>query len=186
MRYFRSALILLFVLAILDLFSLSWKLVRSRPSASLEVPKGTSRVAKQRIFVASTHWNNEIILRSHWNKAVLDLANDIGPENLFVSIYESGSWDDSKGALRELDAELERFGIQSKIVLDQSTHVDEMAKPPAKSGWIETPRGRKELRRIPYLSGLRNLALEPLAELALNGDKFDKILFLNDVIFTVS
>ena len=53
------------------------------------------------------------------------------------------------------------------------------------SGWIDTPRVRKELRRIPYLSRLRNWTLEPLQELAQQGEKFDKVLFLNDVVFTV-
>jgi hypothetical protein len=60
-----------------------------------------------------------------------------------------------------------------------------IAKEYRNSGWIDTPRGRKELRRIPYLSRLRNWTLQPLLELARQGEKFDKVLFLNDVVFSV-
>jgi len=139
----------------------------------------------QKIFIASTHWNNEAILRSHWNGAVLALARHFGVDNVFVSVYESGSWDDSKGALRELDTALDQLGVNRTIVLDQTTHQDEISKPVGASGWIDTPRNKRELRRIPYLSRLRNLSLEPLNALQNSGLRFHKVLFLNDVVFTV-
>ncbi|KAI9932282.1 hypothetical protein ASPWEDRAFT_27448 [Aspergillus wentii DTO 134E9] len=139
----------------------------------------------ERIFIASTHWNNEPILRSHWNNAVVELAKIFGAENVFVSVYESGSWDNSKGALRDLDAQLEQLGVRRKFTLSETTHQDEISAPPASEGWIDTPRGKKELRRIPYLARLRNLTLKPLEELAEQGITFDKVLFLNDVVFTV-
>ena len=41
-----------------------------------------------------------------------------------------------------------------------------------------------ELRRIPYLARLRNLVMEPLFEMKKSGQTVDKILFLNDVVFT--
>ncbi|KAE8371617.1 glycosyltransferase family 69 protein [Aspergillus bertholletiae] len=138
----------------------------------------------ERIFVASTHWNNEAILRSHWNNAMIELVKTWGPENIFVSIFESGSWDDTKGALRDLDHELDRLGVRRNLTLSEITHQDEISGPLG-DGWIDTPRGQKELRRIPYLARLRNLTLRPLEDLARNGIVFDKVLFLNDVIFTV-
>jgi hypothetical protein len=139
----------------------------------------------ERVYIASLHWNNEAILRSHWNNAVVELAKTLGPENVFISVYESGSWDDSKGALRELDGQLERLGVSRNITLSETTHLDEISRQPTRHGWIETPRGRTELRRIPYLARLRNLTLRPLEELLEQGKIFDKILFLNDVVFTV-
>ena len=139
----------------------------------------------ERIYIASMHWNNEAILRSHWNDAVVQLAKTWGPENVFVSVYESGSWDDSKGALRDLDARLDRLGVRRNITLSETTHKDEISSPPSSEGWIDTPRGQRELRRIPYLARLRNLTLRPLEDLAEEGIMFDKVLFLNDVVFTV-
>lgn len=139
----------------------------------------------ERIYIASIHWNNEPILRSHWNEAVIQLAKTWGPKNIFVSVLESGSWDDTKGALHMLDVELGKIGVSRNITLSEITHQDEILRSPSEDGWIETPRGQLELRRIPYLSQLRNKALRPLLELAQEGIFFDKILFLNDVVFTV-
>jgi hypothetical protein len=142
-------------------------------------------IRQERVFIASTHWNNEAVIRSHWNAAIIDLIHEIGVNNVYVSIYESGSWDNSKGALRELDIVLEDLSASKTVVLDKTTHIDEIEKPPAASGWIDTARGKKELRRIPYLSKLRNHSLQPLYDLEASGRKFDKILFLNDVVFDV-
>lgn len=141
---------------------------------------------REKIFIASIHWNNEAILRSHWSQAVLDLAHDLGTQNVFVSIRESGSWDDSKGALRDLEAQLEDAGVRRKVVLENTTHSEIINGPPGNEGWIETPRGKTELRRIPFLAKLRNEVLKPLYDMAQDGMVFDKILFLNDVVFTVS
>lgn len=140
---------------------------------------------QERVFIASTHWNSEAVIRSHWNSAVLDLIREIGLDHVHVSIYESGSWDDSKGALRELAVVLDELGVSKTVILDKTTHVDEIENPPTPSGWIDTSRGKKELRRIPYLSKLRNLSLQPLYDLEASGRRFDKILFLNDVVFNV-
>ncbi|KAL8808933.1 MAG: hypothetical protein Q9200_003880 [Gallowayella weberi] len=80
-----------------------------------------------RVFIAGLHWNNEHILRQHWNHAVLDLVNKLGPNNAHVSIYESGSWDNSKDALRMLDGQFAKLNISRSIILDERTHADEIA-----------------------------------------------------------
>ncbi|KAI1684346.1 Polysaccharide export protein [Pyrenophora tritici-repentis] len=131
------------------------------------------------------YWNGEQALRSYWNDAVIALANALGRENVFVTVYENGSWDDSKGALRELDMALAAHQIRRNITLSETTHLDEISVVNRGSGWVDTPRGRRELRRIPYLSRLRNWTLESLQELARQGERFDKVLFLNDVMFEV-
>ncbi|ODM20015.1 hypothetical protein SI65_05001 [Aspergillus cristatus] len=139
-----------------------------------------------RIFIASIHWNDEEVLRSHWNNAVLDLVRALGPDRVFLSIYESGSYDNTKGAIRELDADLEDLGVPRKVVLSDVTHEDDIQVPDMEKGegWIDTDEGERELRRIPYLARLRNQSLQPLEELARDGVVFDSVLFLNDVVFT--
>ena len=176
-RVFRASLLLLALFCIIDILAL----ISTRQHQNLTAKP--PNVRGQKIFIASIHWNNEPILRSNWSAAVLELVEYFSPENVYVSIYESGSWDDSKEALRVLDNDLERKGVQRTVKLSETTHADELKQPPT-DGWIQTPRGKKELRRIPYLSKLRNLALEPLNSLG-DGIKFDKVLFLNDVVFTV-
>jgi hypothetical protein len=161
---------------------------RSRAPQITPTPPTTPVNGGQKVFIASIHWNNEKILRSHWIPALLDLVAHLGESNVFVSVQESGSWDDSKGALRELDAALGAKGVRRRIVLDETTHADEIGKTPAGDGWIQTSRSgeTKELRRVPYLAKLRNLVLEPLEELAREeGEVFERVVWLNDVVFTV-
>ncbi|KAF2815674.1 uncharacterized protein BDZ99DRAFT_541448 [Mytilinidion resinicola] len=143
-----------------------------------------SHPSNKRIFMASIHWINERILRSHWNQAVLDLVQHLGPQNVFVGVLESGSWDNSKGALQELDAQLAQLNVAHSIILEDTTHEDEISRVPSpgEAGWIWTPREKKELRRIPYLANLRNKVMQ---ETFKDTDQhFDKVLWLNDVMFT--
>ncbi|KAI4192675.1 MAG: hypothetical protein LQ348_003076 [Seirophora lacunosa] len=176
-RLLRASILIFIVALLIDLFSLIG--ARRRAFQSQE----TDNSPTEKIFIASIHWNNEAILRSHWNSAVLRLVEHLGSKNVFVSVLESGSWDDSKGALRNLDDELQNLGVARRIILEKTTHEDEITQTPGNAGWIDTAREKKELRRIPYLSRLRNRSLEPLATLAEEGTTFDRILFLNDVAF---
>lgn len=178
-RIFRAAILCLVIALLVDILSLN--------AARHRLPSfpPSDDAPTERVFIASIHWNNEAILRSHWNEAVLQLVQHLGPKNVYVSILESGSWDDSKGALRLLDGKLGSLEVERTILLDKTTHADEIAATPGNTGWIDAGRGKTELRRIPYLSRLRNRSLEPLADLADKGIKFDRILFLNDVVFRV-
>jgi hypothetical protein len=179
-RLLQLAGILILVQTIVD--------YRHSRTAPAETTPPTPSNPGQRIFIASIHWNNEKILRSHWVPSILELVQHLGPQNVFVSVQESGSWDDSKGALRELDAALGEKGVRRRIVLDETTHADEIGKTPAPGdeGRIQTSRGLKELRRVPYLARLRNLVLEPLEEMAKEeGEVFERVLWVGDVVFTV-
>ena len=176
----RVAVIVFLAWNFLDVLRVRWSILLAQNASEAEGTFG-----EQKVYISSIHWNNEQIIRSHWNSAVVNLIKALGPENVYVSVYESGSWDDSKGALRELDTELAHLGVRKTIVLDETTHLDEIQKEPAASGWIDTPRGKKELRRIPYLAKLRNLSIKPLEQLQSSGEHFDKVLFLNDIVFLV-
>ena len=177
----------------IGLLLLIWSIIEAHISyysiahAEREARAKVALYTPPRVFIASLHWNNENILRTEWNRGVVDLVKTLGPENVFVSVYESGSWDNSKDALHELDQALEPTGVGKKIVLDQETHQDLIANHPKADdeGWITIPDGTRMPRRIPYLSRLRNLSLQPLRELAENGTTFDQVLFLGDVVFSV-
>ncbi|KAI7248540.1 hypothetical protein KC335_g18287, partial [Hortaea werneckii] len=94
---------------------------------------------QEKIFIASILWTDEALLRKHWAPAIAELAREIGPERVFVSIYEGGSLDDTKGVLELLKTDLEASGIRHRIVLDETTHKDEVERSPAENGWIQMP-----------------------------------------------
>ncbi|ORY02450.1 cryptococcal mannosyltransferase 1-domain-containing protein [Clohesyomyces aquaticus] len=138
---------------------------------------------QKRIYIAAQHWNTERILRSHWNVALLALVNELGIENVFLSIYEGESHDNTKSALRTLDDALGDLNVRRNITLSESLHKDEVTKQPAGQSRSENSRGTVELRRIPFLANLRNQGLQPLRDLASRGETFDFILFLDDIVF---
>ncbi|KAL1796418.1 hypothetical protein ACET3X_004958 [Alternaria dauci] len=138
----------------------------------------------KRIYIASQHWNDARLLREHWNNALVALVQELGIENVFVSIYESGSYDDSKAVLGELDAALEGLQVRRSIQLSETSHADEIAQQPMGHGWVKASDGRDYMRRITFLARIRNHVFEPLESLTAGGEHFDTILFLNDVVFT--
>jgi hypothetical protein len=174
----------LFGILVLDFFFIAL----SHPT-SRRVPPDSVAPNKQKIFIASIHRNSEWVLRIHWNEAIVNLIKHLGIENVFVSIHESGSQDNTKSALRDLDFELKELGVHRSIELDKT--LDEqiaeiMTRPEVvEEGWIATPRGKIEMRRIPYLARLRNRVMEKLDAEAKAGRTYDIVLWLNDVVFTV-
>lgn len=184
-RLTRRGLLCLFGILVLDFFLIALSHPPSRRVPLLSVARND-----QKIFIASIHRNSERILRSHWNEAVVDLTKHLGIQNVFVSVHESGSQDDTKGALRDLDFELKELGVHRSIELNKT--LDEqvaeiMTRPEyVEEGWIATPRGKIELRRIPYLARLRNRVMEKLNAEAASGRTYDIVLWLNDVVFTVN
>ena len=184
----KPLLITLLLLFTLDAYFLT------RPHPLPQRTKLPPSLQNDRILIASMARNSEYMLRLYWNGALLKLVKYLGPENVYVSILESGSQEDTKGALRDLEMQLNKLGVENRIVLgmDATEQVEMLQHVPEegeRDGWIFTARGETgwELRRIPYLADLRNRVMEPLLEFEKKGyDRFDRVLWINDVVFTVS
>ncbi|KAH8599276.1 cryptococcal mannosyltransferase 1-domain-containing protein [Bisporella sp. PMI_857] len=185
-RFIRPLIPFFTIVFLLDtLFTLHSSNPAHSSTVNAPVFSDQAKSNNESIYIASLHWNSEQLIREHWAPALLDLVAALGPSNVFVAIVEGGSWDDTKGALRELDEKLEALGVQRWVELDERTHAEEVERVPAaaESGWVDTPRGKKELRRIPFLAALRNRAMSKLH--TPNRRRFDKVLWLNDVVFSV-
>lgn len=50
----------------------------------------------------------------------------LGRQNVFVSTSESGSWDGTKDELRKLDEELGKTDVKRPILIEDTTHQDEL------------------------------------------------------------
>lgn len=88
----------------------------------------------------------------------------LGYHNVFVSIYENGSTDQTKALLRIFDALTRSVGM--RVVIRTSTRT----------------RGAFN-HRIEYLAEVRNAAFVPLHELRdAEGEYFDSIIFMNDIL----
>ncbi len=191
--YLRPLLLLLGILFLVDAI----RLIRRRPYTHRTKPTPDRRSpaspsGNTTVFIVSVHRNTEEIQRLIWNEAVLNLVDYLGAENVHVSAVESGSQEDTKGALMDLKAALDERRVPNTISLgmtvwEQLEEIDARPPPHAREpGWIwNKAEGQFELRRIPYLSRVRNQAMAPLGQLEAEGRYFDKVLWLNDVVFDV-
>lgn len=179
-RFPKIVLVLLVLVNILDVLRIHKNLLDAdhTPAPKLSQPP-------ERIYIASMHFNNERVIRDHWAPAVIELSKTLGKDNVFVSVYESGSWDKTKRELNKMALALQNMGVPHRVDMSDTTHKDEIENPDKTEGWIDTSRGKRELRRIPYLAKLRNRTLRDLIDLQKKGQHFDKVLFINDVVFTV-
>lgn len=92
------------------------------------------------------------------------VASVLGFHNVFVSIYENGSSDQTKALLRIFDALCRSAGMRVTIRTSMRT------------------RGNFN-HRIEYLAEVRNAAFGPLHELRdAQNEYFDSIIFMNDVL----
>ena len=184
-RFLRSVCLTIFAVLFLDfLFS-------RQPSYHLakQVTSAQELTKVQSVYIASAQWNSGKLLEAQWIPSLLQLVNELKAANIsvFVSIYENGSWDSTKTLLTQLRQTLEDSDVRHQITIDDTSHEQIIVKAqndPTSEGWLQTAYG-KELRRISYLAGVRNEALRPLATLNKSGVRFDKILYINDVVFSV-
>ncbi|KAI1821739.1 polysaccharide export protein [Xylaria intraflava] len=191
-NYLRPILLFLFFVFLID----AVRIVRRRPEtyrtrpSELRQRSGDGAPTNTTIFIASVHRNTEAILRTAWSGAVLDLVDYFGPDNVYFSAVESGSQDESKAALIDLKVLLDMKGVANTVSLGLTVweQLDEIeTRPPPNvrvPTWVwNVAESQWELRRIPYLARVRNQAMAPLKELESQGRIFDKILWLNDVVF---
>lgn len=140
---------------------------------TVDVPDRLEDSDPRRFFIAANLYNNEKVL-PYWEDSLLRLATHLGPDRVYVSIYESNSEDATKALLLSLSAKLALLGVPRTIITDTSVR----------------PQYNDTQQRITYLAQARNKALEPLstafpsAAPPTSATKSDvKVLFLNDVFW---
>lgn len=132
-----------------------------------KAPRHWRTPAASPYYIASLLHNSEAIL-PHYSRSLLQLARDLGPSNVYVSIYENDSKDRTPAMLGVLESKLQRLGVR--------THIVRSTQPPS----------MQQKNRIERLSHYRNLALAPFNDILqgmLDGRPFDKVIWLNDILF---
>lgn len=187
-RQRRRLLVLLVVVLLLD----ALLLLRDRPR-TMRVTADEHGKEKPSVFVVSVHRNTAKVL-PEWSAAALALVDYLGHDKVYFSALESGSQDTTKAELTALKAALDTRGVANTVELGMDVYqqLEEMwTRPdpdgPRQEGWIWNEEDQLyDLRRITYLAKERNRAMQPLVDLERMGTKFDKILWINDVVFDVS
>ena len=141
--------------------------------AIIEASKNHGRANPEnlKIFIAASLYDaGGKLLGGAWGQSVLQLTDMLGYENVYLSIYENESDADAQHAQTRF-----KEMVQCKYSLVYDTEI--MAKVPR----IKLPDGSQRIKRMAYLAEVRNRALLPLEEKPVV--HYDKILYLNDVVF---
>ena len=154
-----------------------------RRQSILHAPRLLAEDELPSLFIASIQSKSPAQDPKAWARAVEGVAAHIGPDRTFVSIYEEIADQDHREALKQLERNLDMLGVGHSIVFDNRDSIREYRHTWAAQGLAVPPRAT---RYVPYLAEMRNMALRPMIQLALDGVRFDKILFLEDVIFSVT
>lgn len=131
---------------------------------------GRANINNERIFIAAALYDpGGRLVTGDWAESVRALIGILGPWNVHLSVYENDLDDKSKAALMHFK---ETLGCNNTIVQED---VDLSTLP-----YVTTSDGTRRLKRMQFLAYVRNRALEPLRESPV---RFDRLLYLNDIIF---
>lgn len=141
-------------------------------SARQSTAPGRGNPRNEQVYIATSLYDpGGDLARGKWGKGVLELIELLGEDNVFLSIFENGSGPDGENALRDLE---ERVTCNSSVVFEETMHLEGL-------NTVTVPGGQERIKRIEYLAEVRNRALEPLE--AHPENQYDKLLYLNDVVF---
>ncbi|KAF8432713.1 cryptococcal mannosyltransferase 1-domain-containing protein [Boletus edulis BED1] len=125
-------------------------------------PNRTGYANQEKVFIGAMFYNNQDVI-PYWSNSIIKAIHYLGADNVFVSIVESESDDQSPALLQQLDDRLETMRVQRRILTNDTA--------------VTKPHDLWGNYRIDFLSALRNRVLEPLVE---NGG-YDKVIFSNDI-----
>ncbi|KAK8078841.1 hypothetical protein PG994_002648 [Apiospora phragmitis] len=134
---------------------------------------GCANPFKEKVFISVSLYDKDGHLAAgSWGRTLLELIHLIGEDNVFVSIYENDSGEAGEKALNWLKSQLR---CRHKVVYDPHVSLSEFPT-------IRMPDGTDRIKRLAYLSEMRNRPLRPLDQLDETADgggvavEYDKIL----------
>ncbi|KAI9641419.1 hypothetical protein NHQ30_010222 [Ciborinia camelliae] len=147
---------------------LCWQVIFN---ASYTNPPKFSIPNDEKVFIAANIVDPELI-DGVWGDNLVALVEAIGKERAFVSVYGG-----PKDSLERLERRLN--GVQKKMVAEVDDAIDLSTLHR-----VTLPSGHTRVKRIEFLADVRNKALDPITSGNVT-EKYERVLFLNDVIFEV-
>ncbi|KAI1485220.1 cryptococcal mannosyltransferase 1-domain-containing protein [Biscogniauxia mediterranea] len=152
-----------------------YKDLEHRCHGAFAVP-GCANLLKEQVFISVSLYDADgKLARGQWGKNLLELIHLIGHDNVFLSIYENDSGPEGASALESLKM---RLRCRYAIVNDAHANITDFPT-------LTLPDGSARVKRLAYLSEMRNRALRPLDRFDPDTGvtQYDRILFMNDVAF---
>jgi hypothetical protein len=136
---------------------------------------GRGNTYNEKIFIAAAVYDHEgELLGGEWGVRLRQFVDILGPDNVFLSIYENDADDNAQLAMKAFAESV----TCNKAIVHEHLDLDTLAH-------VNTPSGETRLKRIAFLAEVRNRALRPLDDpnSSAYNRRFDKVLYVNDVFF---
>ncbi|KAI1338920.1 cryptococcal mannosyltransferase 1-domain-containing protein [Xylariaceae sp. FL0016] len=137
---------------------------------------GCANPHQEKVFISISLYDpTGELAGGRWGRDLRELIHLIGDNNVFLSIYMNDSGPEGTVGLSKLNK-----GLRCNSTLVDDEHVPLNIFPS-----LTLPNGSKRIKRLTYLSEMRNRALRPLDRMESGHDveRYDKVLFMNDVVF---
>lgn len=116
---------------------------------------GRGNPNNERIFIAANIVNAKLI-DQEWGWRVMELMDLLGPENVFLSVFENDSGPDTTRALKLLSQRItEHMPAAGQSIVSTTLPFSGVPR-------VRLPNGETHIKRITYLAEVRNRALLPL------------------------
>lgn len=152
-----------------------WAIIESM---IVSFPSSQSPASIGPTFIAVNLYNNNNLFPKYGDDLIKLVESIGGPQNAYISIFESNSKDGTEKSLDQLSLKLNKLNISHTIIsgnsATQSNHISSTSDHVG-----ITDDGN---RRIAFLANVRNEAMRPLYENTTSYN-FEKVLWLNDIIF---
>lgn len=133
---------------------------------------GRGNPRRENVFIAASIYDGDgSLVGGQWGQNLLDLIHLLGPDNVYLSVYENDASEAAVSALKSLE---ENTPCNRSIVNDVHLDLGDMQH-------VLLPDRSNRVKRIAFLAEVRNRALRPLDR--PSHVQFDKLLYLNDVCF---
>jgi hypothetical protein len=137
--------------------------------------KGRGNTYNEKVFIAAAVYDHEgELLGGEWGVRLRQFVDILGPDNVFLSIYENDADEKAQLAMKAFAESV----TCNKAIVHEHLDLDTLAH-------VSTPSGETRLKRIAFLAEVRNRALRPLddPDSSAYNRRFDKVLYVNDVFF---
>ncbi|KAK4892888.1 hypothetical protein LTR27_008616 [Elasticomyces elasticus] len=137
--------------------------------------QGRANPDNQKVFIAASLYDAKgKLVSGDWGRSVKGLIRILGPENVHLSIYQNDADDESRIALND---------FRRSVSCNASIVVEELDV--SQLNHVTNANGERKLKRMAFLAEVRNRALRPLTDSTLPASqtRFDRLLYVNDVVF---
>ena len=176
----RALLLFLLIIFFIDLLRLLRKNSKQEtraPAKPLEDDKLPS------VYIASINSRASSGISSAWRRSLESVAAHLPSDKVYVSVYQYADESGPRNELDQLRRNLKLLGVQNSIDFANDENINALNRTWAAQGLSAPPPASTYVH---HMAEMRNRVLRPMIELALQGIRFDRILFLESDAFSVN